>query len=294
MTPPGTTACRSPRSQPLPASSGRLATGPGRSKWRLGQTSLTRVPGHQERGTWPSRAGSRTAASRVWSRARGRGCVGGHGAGAGTRRRRPGPPDLRRTALGRFLRERLESHDRPHVTGVAAPAHLPRVVGPARGGRHRRRRRLLVGGPVDGAAHPRVVPVASLIRLNIRLPVRQGMTLPWRPPTGLARLTEKPSDPASWESHKMTSKAQRRRSSQPSAPSWARMMDRHRAPAAATGSTRPGASGAPPGHRPGTARAQLSRWPGPGSAQRPVTGQGRRRRTCEPAPAGYRALRSGH
>ena len=45
---------------------------------------------------------------------------------------------------------------------------------------------------------------------------------------------------------------------------------------------------------PGTARAQLSRWPGPGSAQRPVTGQGRRRRTCEPAPAGYRALRSGH
>jgi hypothetical protein len=161
----------------------------------LGADSLTRGPGHQERGTWPSRAGSRTAASRVWSRARGRGCVGGHVPEPELDAVGQGPPDLRRTALGRFLRECLESLDRPHVAGVPAPAHLPRVVGPASGRVAVVVVEALVGGdPVDGAAHPRVVQVGELITLKIRLPVRQGMTLPWRPPTALAQLTEKPPD----------------------------------------------------------------------------------------------------
>jgi hypothetical protein len=38
-----------------------------------------------------------------------------------------------RAALGRDLRERLERLDRAHAAGVAAPAHLEPVVGPAGG-----------------------------------------------------------------------------------------------------------------------------------------------------------------
>src|ERR1019366_6761141 len=140
-------------------------------KWRLGQTSpLTRGPGHQERGTWPSRAGSRTAASRVWSRARGRGCVGGHVPEPELDAFGQAPPDLRRTALGRFLRERLESLDRPHVAGVAAPAHLPRVGGPASGRVAVGVVEALVGGdPVDGAARPGVVQVAELDKAEVQV-----------------------------------------------------------------------------------------------------------------------------
>src|SRR5664280_1091737 len=171
MTPPCTAACRSPGRDSCqrrpddsrPAQERRNGAWGRRPPLRGDLAIKNEGPGHQERGTWPSRAGSRTAASRVWSRARGRGCVGGHVPEPELDVVGQGPPDLRRTALGWFLRERRESLDRPHVAGVAAPAHLPRVVGPASGRVAVGVVEALVGGdPVDGAAHPRVVQVAEL------------------------------------------------------------------------------------------------------------------------------------